>query len=56
MVVKLPLEKFVATWRGYTYKEYADLEPEKITSLSLLISDKQQGSFNLEIDYIKAVK
>ena len=56
MVVKLPLEKFIATWRGYTYKEYADLEAEKITSLSLLISDKQQGRFNLEIDYIKAVK
>tara|TARA_B100001057_G_C22700045_1_gene891330 strand:+ start:617 stop:1120 length:504 start_codon:yes stop_codon:yes gene_type:complete len=56
VVVKLPLEKFIATWRGYTYKKYADLEPEKMTSLGLLISDKQEGRFNLEIDYIKAIK
>ena len=55
-VVKLPLEKFAATWRGYIYKKHADLDPEKINSISLLISDKQQGRFNLEIDYIKAIK
>jgi len=55
-IIKLPLEKFIATWRGYTYKDYADLDPEKVNSLSLFISDKQQGRFNLEIDYIRAVK
>ena len=56
IVVKLPVEDFRATWRGYTYSNYADLDLDKVNSLSLHISDKQEGRFNLEIEYIKAVK
>ena len=56
IVVKLPVEDFKATWRGYTYSNYPDLDLDKVNSLSLHISDKQEGRFNLEIEYIKAVK
>lgn len=55
-VLKLPIEKFKATWRGYTYKKYADIEPEKINILGLSISDKQEGNFYLEIGYVRAIK
>ena len=56
IIVKLPVEDFRATWRGYTYSNYPDLDLDKVNSLSLHISDKQEGRFNLEIEYIKAVK
>ena len=56
IVVKLPVEDFTPTWRGYTYSNYPDLILNKINSLSLHISDKQEGRFNLEVEYIKAVK
>ncbi|MAP99806.1 MAG: CIA30 family protein [Flavobacteriaceae bacterium] len=55
-IVKLPVESFKATWRGYTYSDYPALNLDKINSLSLHISDKQQGEFNLEIEYIQAIK
>tara|TARA_B100000963_G_C22632215_1_gene675545 strand:- start:591 stop:1145 length:555 start_codon:yes stop_codon:yes gene_type:complete len=56
IIVKLPIEKFILSWRGYTYSNYPSLNIDKIGSLSLHISDKQEGKFNLEIEYIKAVK
>ena len=55
-IVKLPVENFKATWRGYYYSDYPALNLDKINSLSLHISDKQEGKFNLEIEYIKAIK
>jgi len=56
IIIKLPIEKFKASWRGYTYSNYPALNIDKVNSLSLHISDKQEGKFNLEIEYIKAVK
>ena len=56
IIVKLPIEDFRPTWRGFTYSNYPDLDLDKIDSLSLHISDKQEGRFNLEVEYIKAVK
>ena len=56
IIVKLPVEDFRPTWRGFTYSNYPDLDLDKIDSLSLHISDKQEGRFNLELEYIKAVK
>ena len=53
--ITLPIDDFKATWRGYTYSDYPDLEIEKINSLGIQISDKQEGEFELEIQYIKAV-
>ena len=56
IIVKLPVEDFKPTWRGYTYSNYPRLDLDKINSLGLHISDKQEGKFNLELEYIKAVK
>tara|TARA_B100001559_G_C16067609_1_gene424313 strand:- start:3 stop:557 length:555 start_codon:yes stop_codon:yes gene_type:complete len=56
IIVKLLVKDFKPTWRGYTYSNYPGLDLDKINSLSLHISDKQQGRFNLEVEYIKAVK
>ena len=56
IIVKLAVENFRPTWRGYTYSNYPKLDVDEINSLGLQISDKQEGQFNLEIEYIKAVK
>ncbi len=55
MEVNLPLNDFKPTWRGYYYSDYPDIDIDKISSLSLHISDKQEGRFILEIEYIKAI-
>ena len=53
--VNIPIEDFIPTWRGYSYNNYPALEIEKINSLGIHISDKQEGEFKLEIKYIKAI-
>ena len=53
--VDIPIEDFKPTWRGYNYSDYPALEIEEINSLGLHISDKQEGEFELEIEYIKAI-
>ena len=53
--VDLRVEDFNATWRGYSYSDYPALEPKEVISMGLQISDKQEGDFILEIEYIKAV-
>ena len=53
--VNIPIEDFIATWRGYTYTDYPSIQTDRIISLGLQISDKQEGKFKLEIDYIKAI-
>ena len=53
--VNIPIEDFIATWRGYTYSDYPSIDSERINSLGLQISDKQEGEFKLEIRHIKAI-
>ena len=53
--VILPIKDFVPSWRGYSYSNYPELDIEKIYSLGLQISDKQEGEFQLEIEYIKGL-
>ena len=50
----IPIKDFKATWRGYSYPNYSSIETDKINSIGLQISDKQEGNFTLEIKYIKA--
>ena len=52
--VDIPIKDFKATWRGYSYPKYSSIETDKINSIGLQISDKQEGNFTLEIKYIKA--
>ena len=53
--VVLPIKDFVPTWRGYSYSNYPELDIQKIYSLGLQISDKQEGEFELEIKFIKGI-
>ena len=53
--VNISINDFKPTWRGYTYIDYPPLDLEKVNSLGLQISDKQEGLFQLEIKYIKAL-
>jgi len=52
--VKLPFSKFRPTWRGRVLTDRPPLDPAAIRALGFLISDKQEGSFRLDIDWIKA--
>ena len=49
------VSEFKPTWRGINYSNYPDLETEKINSVGLQISDKQEGTFELELKHIKAI-
>ena len=51
----IPIEGFTPSWRGYSYTSYPAIETEKISSIGIQISDKQEGEFKLEIKYIKAI-
>ena len=53
--VNIPIEDFILSWRGYSYSSYPAIETEKISSIGIQISDKQEGEFKLEIKYIKAI-
>ena len=53
--VNISIKDFKPTWRGYTYNDYPPVDLDKINSLGLQISDKQEGLFQLEIKYIKAL-
>ncbi len=51
---RLPLKDFVPTFRGRVLKDVPVLDPAKVVSVGWLISDKQQGKFQLEVAWIKA--
>ena len=55
-IVKIPLEKFVPTFRGRTIPNQPVLISEEIKQVGLLIADKQFGEFNIDIDYIQLYK
>ena len=51
---RLPFKDFVPTFRGRILTDVPPLNPAKVTSVGFLISDKQEGSFKLEVAWIKA--
>lgn len=51
--VYLPVDDFVATWRGRVFRNET-LQPEAVAGLGILLGDKQEGPFYLEVDWIKA--
>lgn len=53
--VRLPVEKFVATWRGRVLPN-EQLDPSKVAGMGILLGDKKAGPFKLEVDWIKASK
>jgi len=47
------IDDFAPTFRGRTLNDVPPLKDQQIRQIGLLISDKQSGSFNLLIDWIK---
>lgn len=52
----LPLRQFVPSYRGRQLPGEPPLLAPKVTSVGFLISDKQEGSFQLEVAWIKLGK
>lgn len=50
---KIPLSEFKPTFRGMTLSNKPKLESKNIKQIGILISDKQFGKFELNIDWIK---
>ena len=53
--VSLPVDKFVATWRGRVLPDQK-LAPSRVNSLGFLLGDKKAGPFKLEVDWIKVTE
>ena len=53
--INILVTDFKPTWRGNTFNNYPDLQIDKINSIGLQISDKQEGEFKLELKYLKAL-
>ena len=54
--VKLPFTAFKPGFRGRLVRGYPALDSGEIGGVGLIISDKQEGRFRLEIDWIKAYR
>jgi monofunctional biosynthetic peptidoglycan transglycosylase len=54
--VTLPLDSFVATSFGRVVKDAGPVDPQEVNALGVMMSDKQAGPFNLEIEWIKEVR
>ena len=52
--VTIPFNTLVPTFRGRVLTNETPLDISKVKSFSFLISDKQEGAFRLEIDWVKA--
>jgi len=50
--VRLPMDSFVATFRGRVVPGAPPLDPARARTLGLMISDRQAGSFELLVDWI----
>lgn len=53
--VTLPMDKFVATWRGRVFPN-EKFDPSNVTGMGIQLSDKKPGQFKLEVEWIKASK
>ncbi|MEM6317030.1 MAG: CIA30 family protein [Bacteroidota bacterium] len=50
--IALPLADFVPTWRGRVVRDVPPIIATQIQQIGFLISDKQEGAFELQIDWI----
>ncbi|HBH29958.1 MAG TPA: CIA30 family protein [Desulfofustis sp.] len=56
MDVRIPFAQCVPVFRGRILSDVGPLVPQQIQQIGFLIADKQEGSFRLEIDWIKAYR
>lgn len=50
--VKVPFNRFVGTWRGMDLPDKT-FDPTKIRRLGLMLADKNEGPFELRVDWIR---
>jgi len=55
-LVQIPFSDFIPTYHGRQLSEDKRMNRELIKKLGFLISDRQEGIFRLEIDWIKAYR
>jgi monofunctional biosynthetic peptidoglycan transglycosylase len=55
-IVELPLELFRPTFRGYVPRNPEPLDPGRIQQMGLMLADKQEGRFRLEVARIDALR
>jgi NADH dehydrogenase [ubiquinone] 1 alpha subcomplex assembly factor 1 len=53
--VYIPFSEMVPLYRGYVVNAAGPLNPVSIRSFGLMMADKQEGTFSLEVDWINAV-
>jgi monofunctional biosynthetic peptidoglycan transglycosylase len=52
--IQVPFAEFVPVYRGYLVSDAPKLDQARIAQMGFMISNKQAGPFELEIDWIKA--
>jgi len=50
--LRIGFEELEPRWRGRVVRDAGELAPGRVRTLGLLISDKQEGPFRLEVDWI----
>ena len=53
--IYIPFAEMIPRYRGFVVNAAGPLDPQSIRSFGLMLSDKQQGEFSLEVDWINAV-
>lgn len=51
----IPFSEMVPLFRGFIVEAAGPLDPATIRSFGMMVSDKQQGEFSVEVDWINAV-
>ncbi len=51
--VELPLTSFEPTFRGYRPRSTSPVDPADVGQFGLMLTDKQEGGFRLEIDWVR---
>lgn len=54
--VVVPFSELVPQWRGRHVPQAGPLDPSAIQTFGIMISDKQEGDFRLEIETIRAIR
>lgn len=54
-VVAIPLSSFEPSFRGYRPRNAAPLDAAEVRQIGIMLTDKQEGPFRLEIEWIGAL-
>lgn len=56
VTVFVPFDAFTPSWRGQSFRNPPTLELDKVKSMGLMIYDKKDGAFELQVDWIVAAE